>query len=118
MSGVDLVRVEQRDGVVIARVSGDVDLSNAADVEAAVLAAAATSRGPLVVDLTAVPFLDSAGVRCLDHLLAERPPDRPMLVVAERHGRARFTLRLCDFPDELLRDDLAAGVSEVAPPNL
>jgi anti-sigma B factor antagonist len=112
----ELVRVEQRDGVVVVRVSGDVDLTNAAAVEAAVLEAAATSPGAVVVDLTAVPFLDSAGVRCLDHLLAERGPDRRLLVVADTYGRARFTLRLCGFPDDLLRDDLAAALSEVAPP--
>jgi anti-anti-sigma factor len=116
MTAGELVRVERRDGVVVARVFGEVDLSNAAEVEAAVLAAAAKSRGPFVVDLSAVPFLDSAGVRLLDHLLAERPPDRALLVVAEEHGRARFTLRLCGFPDDLLRDDLAAAVSEVAAP--
>ena len=116
MSDDGLVLVKKRDGVVIARVTGDVDLSNAAQVEALVLAATATSGGALVVDLTAVPFLDSAGVRCLDHLVAECHPDRPLLVVAETHGRARFTLRLCGFPDDLLRDDLAGAVSELSAP--
>jgi anti-anti-sigma factor len=116
MSEGQPVQTEQRDGVVIVRVTGDVDLSNAAQVEAAVLAAAATSRGALVVDLTDVPFIDSAGVRCLDHLLSERPPDGSVLVVADEHGRARFTLRLCGFPDDLLRDDLAAAVSELTSP--
>ncbi len=116
MSAEELVHVEQRDGVVIVRVTGDVDLSNAAQVEAAVLAAATTSHGSMVVDLTAVPFVDSAGVRCLDHLLAERPPDGSVLVVADEHGRAWFTLRLCGFPDDLLRDDLAAAVSELTSP--
>jgi anti-sigma B factor antagonist len=116
MSEGELVRVEQSDGVVIARVTGAVDLSNAAEVEATLIAAARTGRGALVVDLTAVSFLDSAGVRCLDHLLAERPSDGSVLVVAEEHGRARFTLRLCGFPDDLLRDDLAAAVSELSAP--
>lgn len=115
MSEGELVRVEQRDGVVIARVTGDVDLSNAAQVESAVLAAAETSRGAIVVDLTAAPFLDSAGVRCLDHLLATCGRNRRVLVVAEEHGRARFTLRLCGFPDDLLRDQLAAAVAELSP---
>jgi anti-sigma B factor antagonist len=117
VSGGDLVRVEERDGVVVARVFGEVDLSNAAEVEADVLAAAATSRGPFVVDLTAVTFLDSAGVRCLDHVLAERPAGASVLVVAEERGRARFTLRLCGFPDDLLRNDLTAAVAELSPPS-
>jgi anti-sigma B factor antagonist len=115
MSDTELVRVEKRDGVLVARVSGDVDLSNAGQVETTVLAAAEASGGPLVVDLTAVTFLDSAGVRCLDHLLTGRGPDRRLLVVADEDGRARFTLRLCGFPDDLLREDLAAAVSEVSP---
>jgi anti-sigma B factor antagonist len=116
VSESQLVRVEQRDGVVVARVTGDLDLSDAAQMEADVLAAVTASNGPLVVDLTAVTFIDSAGVRGLDHLLAERHPDHPLLVVAPEHGRPRFTLRLCGFPDDLLRGDLDAAVSELSAP--
>lgn len=114
MTAADPVQVERHGGVLVARLSGDIDPSNAAAVEGDVLDAAATATGGLVVDLTAVTFLDSAGVRFLDHVLAARGPALPLLVVAEPAGSTRFTLRICGFPDDLLRDDLTAAVSELA----
>ena len=113
MTGNGPVHVERHDGVLVARLSGAIDPSNAAGVEADVLEAVTTASGGFVVDLTAVTFLDSAGVRFLDHVLAARGPDIPLLVVAEQEGSTRFTLRICGFPEDLLRDDLAVAVSEL-----
>ncbi len=116
MSDIQKVEIDERDGIVVATVTGEIDLANAAEVERAVIGAAATGRVGLVVDLSAVTFLDSSGVRFLDHVVAQQPPDRPLIVVATESGRARFTLRLCGFPDELLRPDLAATLLELGEP--
>ncbi len=114
MTPLHTLRVTRERDVVVAAVSGEIDLSNAADLEGAVLAAAADARAGLVVDLTGVTFLDSAGVRFLDHVLAARLPEQRMLVAAAAGGRVRFTLRLCGFPEDLLRATVDRATAELA----
>jgi anti-anti-sigma factor len=55
---------EPRGGTGMLLVSGEVDLSTASRLEAAI-ARAAEPGLPLILDLTAVEFLDSAGARVL-----------------------------------------------------
>ncbi|HTJ71762.1 MAG TPA: STAS domain-containing protein [Actinospica sp.] len=62
-------RTEDRDGIAVLLVSGEVDLAGSARLSAA-LGAALAPGAPLVVDLSGVDFLDSAGLRAL--ALAER----------------------------------------------
>jgi anti-sigma B factor antagonist len=111
----ELARLEthEQDGVLVAVLSGEVDLSNAAALEDRI-AAAAGEGVPLVVDLTAVTFLDSAGVRLLDHLVAARQPGTAIRTVAPPGSRVAFTLRLCGFRDELVAPDLASGVTDLS----
>ena len=92
---------------------GGLDLSSVARWEAEVGKAASTS-GTVVLDLTGIEFLDSAGVHSLFRMLA--PLDgqgKRLVVVAPRHGRARRLLeildlpslvRLCESRDEALSD--------------
>jgi anti-sigma B factor antagonist len=78
----DLSQVElSGDDVVVARVSGEIDLSNAADVGARLRAAVPNAALGLVIDLTATDYLDSSGV----HLLFD---------LAERLGRRQQQLRV------------------------
>ena len=116
MSDLPELSLAVRDGVLVATVRGEVDLANGPELEAAVLGRTADDapRG-VVVDLTEVTFLDSAGVRFVDHVAAATT-QRPLLVVAAAAGRARFTLRLCGFPDDLVREDLDGAVSELREP--
>jgi anti-anti-sigma factor len=53
------------DGVVIARITGDLDLSNLQTVHAALVDAMPNDAHALVADLSAVNFLDSSGVETL-----------------------------------------------------
>jgi anti-sigma B factor antagonist len=62
------VTLEERtapDGATVIHVSGDVDLGTHLALEAAIVRAVRNGGGPVVVDLAAVPFLDSSGVRAL-----------------------------------------------------
>lgn len=54
----------RRDGIEILSVSGEIDLSNSARLGRAI-EASARADAPLVLDLTGVEFLDSAGTRAL-----------------------------------------------------
>ena len=61
------VRVEERDGIPLVIVTGEVDIVNAAEVGGQLFGAAPNSSVGLVVDLSGVTYLDSRGV----HLLFE-----------------------------------------------
>ncbi|GLW09108.1 anti-anti-sigma factor [Microtetraspora sp. NBRC 13810] len=52
------------DGTVVLTATGEIDMSNAAALAEA-LTRAATGQTPLLVDLTAVDYLDSAGLTTL-----------------------------------------------------
>ena len=64
-SGTPVAGVEERDGAVIVRLAGELDLYNAHAVRDELLAAA--DRGPerLVVDLSGLTFIDSTGLGVL-----------------------------------------------------
>ena len=87
------LEVEQRDDVVLARISGEVDLANAADLANALGAAISNAALGLVVDLSETGYLDSAGVHMLFEL-AERLTARQqtMRVVVPEGGRLRRVL--------------------------
>ena len=53
------------DGIVVARITGDLDLSNLHAVHAALVDAMPNDAHALVVDLAGVNFLDSSGVETL-----------------------------------------------------
>jgi anti-sigma B factor antagonist len=62
------VTLEERtepDGTTVIHVSGEVDLETHLALEAAIVRAVRNGGGPVVVDLAAVQFLDSSGVRAL-----------------------------------------------------
>jgi anti-sigma B factor antagonist len=87
----ELARVEasSADGTQVVRIAGEIDLSNATRVRDAIVEA--TPDVPMVVlDLTAVEYLDSAGIAMLFRL-------------AERLGYHRQELRLVVPPDALIR---------------
>lgn len=52
-------------GVVVASVTGDVDLGDAAELNGRVLGAVTNESAGLVVELTGVRYIDSAGIQLL-----------------------------------------------------
>jgi anti-anti-sigma factor len=56
------VTFERRDDVLVARLTGEVDMSNAEGIGAAVLEATGNETLGVVLDLTDVRYLDSAGI--------------------------------------------------------
>ena len=63
----DLVQVETsvRDGVVVARVTGELDVAGAAKIGEAIGEAVPNTARALVVDFTDLGFIDSSGVAML-----------------------------------------------------
>src|SRR5690242_5584086 len=66
LANIDLA--DGGDGVIVARVAGDLDLSNLLAVHTALMDALPDDAFGLVVDLAGVEFLDSSGVETLFRL--------------------------------------------------
>jgi anti-anti-sigma factor len=62
---------EQRDGVAIARVSGEIDASNTRWLDARLRSLLTNQSTALVVDLSGVTYLDSAGIATMFRLGSE-----------------------------------------------
>jgi anti-anti-sigma factor len=88
VSGLANLFVWHRDQVTIAAVTGEIDVSNARELEAEIVAQADDA---LVLDLGGLTFLDAAGVHLL-YRLGDRVP-RFALVLAEE-GVVRRVLDL------------------------
>ena len=58
----------QRDGVHIASIEGEVDVANAASLQADIAAAVSNTAHGLVIDLSQTEYFDSAGIRMLFEL--------------------------------------------------
>jgi anti-sigma B factor antagonist len=74
MSDLATVTIERRDGATVARVAGELDMSNADAIREHLLEA--RTDGPLVLDLTAVDYLDSAWSAAMDRLARAVPGER------------------------------------------
>jgi anti-anti-sigma factor len=114
----DLISTElsERDGVVIAAVGGEVDVSNAGGLMSRLVDAIPNDAKGLVVDFRELEFMDSSGVHML-YELAERlatrqqrfavvlPPNRPPRRAIELSGVE---------PAAWLHDDEPAAVAAVS----
>jgi anti-anti-sigma factor len=104
---------EERDGVDIIRLEGEIDLMNAALVREAV---DATTASAVVLDLSDVAFLDSMALSTLDgsqrRLAAE---DRVLFVVAPPQTPPAWTLRVSGLDSDAVQESLdSALLSAVA----
>jgi anti-anti-sigma factor len=84
-----------RDGILVVSVTGEVDMSNAENVGSAVVAAIPADVRGVVLDLSRVEYLDSAGVFVIQGvrqtLLAR---DQAFALVAPAASPASATLRI------------------------
>jgi anti-anti-sigma factor len=82
--------LDRRDGSVVARLSGEVDMSNASYVRDQLLASMPNEAIALVLDITGTRYLDSAAIEVL-------------FEVSRRLARRRQELRLVMPPESPLR---------------
>jgi anti-anti-sigma factor len=98
----DLEATDAGDGLVVARVRGDLDLSNLYSVHTALLEMLPNEAIGLVVDLGGVTFLDSSGVEALFRLQASLEVRQQRLAVAIPAGATiRRALELSGAPGEM-----------------
>jgi anti-sigma B factor antagonist len=107
---------EEQGRVVVARLAGEVDLSNAGDLQRSMLDAVPNTAEAMVVDLSVVSYLDSSGIRMLGEI-GERLGwrEQRFVVVAPPGSRVRGVLTIAGaesvvpFEDSL--DEALARVS-------
>ena len=98
----------------LVRLTGEIDLANAPEIGREIVVHTSAARAVLI-DLTGVSFLDSAGVRLLDALIGDLDVlGTPIRLVVGESGPARSTLRLCEFRADLLAVDLDRAAKELA----
>lgn len=101
-----LLEIESDDGngASIVRVRGELDLTNASALEKAL---DATLDGTVILDLSAVVFVDSAGIRTIDAAYTRlRGSGRALLVVAPPDSRAGWTFRVAGFSSDFVLDSV------------
>lgn len=105
------VATARQGGVHLVRLAGEIDLANADQTGERVAAETGEARAVLL-DLSAVAFLDSSGVRLLDRLVGEYE-DRgvPVRILATPDGPVMLILRLCGFREDLVVTDSAGALA-------
>jgi anti-anti-sigma factor len=92
--------VEDGDGTVVARITGEIDLSNAPSLERTMLDAVPNTAPGMVVDLSGVSYLDSAGIRMLGEMAERlRWREQRLIVVAPEGSRVRGVLEMAGAQD-------------------
>jgi anti-anti-sigma factor len=106
------IEFEERGGVLVAQIRGEVDGSNAVELGKALGQALPSSARGMVLDLSAVEYLDSAGIELLFDL-ARRLGDRRQrlrLAVPSR-SPVRRVLEICDIDSVAPMADTADGAA-------
>lgn len=105
------VEIGVRDGVVLVRVSGELDLASAPGIGEQIRGGLGEVGPRVVVDLSDVSYFDSSGVRMLDELTeAVERRAGSLRVVAPEGSPARAVLRICAFRADLLDEDVARAL--------
>jgi anti-anti-sigma factor len=76
------IEISHRDGVVVARLEGDIDLANTPTLSCAILEAIPNDAVGLVVDLGDVRYIDSVGIRMLFTFVRSLHASRQGMAVA------------------------------------
>jgi anti-sigma B factor antagonist len=80
------VRIEREDKTVVAVLKGEVDMSNAASVRLQIAESVTPDDDALLVDLTELSFIDSAGLHALIELGTVLDERRQKLLLCVPHG--------------------------------
>jgi anti-anti-sigma factor len=88
--------------VAVLSVHGEIDLGTTPMLREALLPVLEHQTGPVVVDLSEVPFMDSTGVHVLvDTLRQLGPQNRPLAIVCPEGGQVHRLLALVGLLDAL-----------------
>jgi anti-anti-sigma factor len=100
------VQLELQDSVLVARLTGEVDLSNARGMEEAIAVATPNHTTTVVVDLSQLDYLDSAGIQLLYRLREQlQIRGQDLRLVLPAGSPAADALKLAGVMDQLKTSD-------------
>src|SRR3954454_14594922 len=110
------LQIEVRDRVVIARLCGEIDLSNAGEVKTVLDDQISNEALGLVIDLTGVRYVDSVGVQLLYELRQRlKTRGQRFALVVPSGSATEKTLQLVNAAEFLgMVDDPASAAAAVA----
>jgi anti-anti-sigma factor len=98
MSDLIDLAIEDRDGIVVARLAGELDIAGAPRVSDAIAEAVPTTSPGLVIDFSELKFIDSSGIAMLFGLARRLTSRRQQLrVVAPAEGPVIRVLDIVEF---------------------
>lgn len=104
------LRVDPLNGLVYAKLSGEVDLSNASELRDRLREMTPNTALGLLLDLSDVDYLDSAGIHLIHHLREElRSRGQKLGLVIPAESPINHTLRLAGLD---WTEDIAETVAE------
>lgn len=108
------VQFSDHERVVVVRLSGEVDLSNAQSIEGAIVEATPNHALALILDVTALDYLDSAGIHLIYKLREKlRARGQTMRLVIPADSPANDALRLAGVPRNVdTAETLEAAIAE------
>ena len=111
------VHFSDHERVAVARLTGEVDLSNASSIEIAVAEATPNHAVALILDVSAVDYLDSAGIHLVYRLREKlRARGQELRLVIPAHSPANDALRLAGVSRNIeTSETLEAALAEFAP---
>ena len=120
MSDLTHVEIDQRDDVVVARLTGELDISVAESTRRKIAEAVPSSARGLVVDMSGLDFMDSSGVSMLFGLARQVGSHRQQLVVVAPTGRpVSRVLEIVEFGRAApVREDVDAAVTVISTPQV
>ena len=110
MSDLASIVIDRHDDVVVGVLSGEIDLSNAMELEEAISDAVPNTARGVVLDISALTYIDSAGVRMLISLAGKlRWRGQELVLAAPPDSRSRRVLSMAGVGSTI---PLEASVSE------
>lgn len=104
------LHISRNDGVIIVKVTGDIDMSNATELRNAIIEATPNEALGLVLDFSSLNYIDSAGIHLLYRLGDSlRSRGQTLRVVIPPGSPASDSLRLAGVKRHV---DVVAGLEE------
>ena len=116
MSDSSNLQFDRVAGTPIARLRGDIDLSNAASIKRSIMESISNHEHKLVVDLEQVEYLDSAGIGMLFDLWRRLVAhEQELMLVVPAGSPVRRSLQVSGWPTDIKAVESLREATEVAP---
>ena len=118
MNELTQVEIEEHDDVVVARLTGELDISVAQITGRKIAEAVPSSARGVVVDMSGLDFMDSSGVSMLFGLARQVGSHRQQLVVVAPAGRpVARVLQIVEFDRAApVREDVDSAITAIVTP--